>query len=482
MKSACHFALRASTAALVALSTAAFADSVPYDWDLSTVDPAPTSGNSLGLVVDASGTGHVAFWTIGVGVRYGTGSADSWTIETLPDVGDPPPGAVEMLDAGPPPDEIHLIQHTSVSLGIAPDGTPWIAQINHGRITHSDAGPLAIRHREGGTWVTEWLGVVGAALIDIAPNGDVHVAWTEGSNIVHARRIGPNSWAPEVAFAGGSLGALQAAGDGTVHLVTGEYFSGVNHHVERAPDGGWTPTPVAAPVFGVYQSASLALDPPGRPAIVLNERDPLYPRNHLRLHRRIGTTWTSENIDVDETPKSGGSLAFDSAGNPLVVYRRDVPIMAVVAAVPGPGGWTWSVVDTVGTGNQGVDGEFDPAGRPWFANATQGLGVRLAVGQRTVGVPGVATGPGFLRLGTPHPSPARAGATIGLAIEARDPGTIALEEVDARGKMRHREVRRVEAGSNSVRLPTRGLAPGVYWVRVVDGTGRADARRFVIAD
>jgi hypothetical protein len=482
MKPASCVALLTATAALLSLSTAAFADSVPFDWDLSTVDPAPTSGNSLGLVVDASGTGHVAFWTIAVGVRYGTGSADSWTIETLPDVGTPPPGAMEMHHAGPPPDETHLIQHTGVSLGIAPDGTPWIAQIDHGRITHSDAGPLAIRHREGGTWVTEWLGVVGAALIDIAPNGDVHVAWTEGSNIIHARRIGPNSWAPEVAFAGGSLGALQAASDGTVHLVTGESFSGVSHHVERAPDGGWTPTPVATPVFGVYQSASLALDPQGRPTIVLNERDPLYPRNHLRLHRRIGTTWTAENVDVDETPKLGGSLAFDSAGNPLVVYRRDVPVIAVVAAVPGPGGWTWSVVDTVGTGNQGVDGEFGPAGRPWFVNATQGLGVRLAVGRRTVGVPDAATVVGALRLGAPRPSPGRAGATIGLAIDALEAGTITLEEVDARGRVRHREVRRVEAGSNVVPLPTRGLAPGIYWVRVVDDMGRADARRFVIAD
>jgi hypothetical protein len=48
--------------------------------------------------------------------------------------------------------------------------------------------------------------------------------------------------------------------------------------------------------------------------------------------------------------------------------------------------------------------------------------------------------------------------------------------------VRHREVRRVEAGSNVVPLPTRGLAPGIYWVRVVDDMGRADARRFVIAD
>jgi hypothetical protein len=106
--------------------------------------------------------------------------------------------------------------------------------------------------------------------------------------------------------------------------------------------------------------------------------------------------------------------------------------------------------------------------------------VRLALGQPTLGVPVAPADPGAW-LGVPAPQPARAGAELSLAFRAAQAGTMTFETVDARGARHGRETRAVGAGAGTVRLSTRGLAPGVYWIRARDAAGRAAGRRFVIA-
>jgi hypothetical protein len=455
----------------------------PYSWDLSTVDPNPSSGNWLSLRLEPAGIGHVAFWTIGLGVRYGVRQGDSWTLETLPDAGVPPGVPVAAAAGGPaPPDETNLIQTTSVALALAPGGSPWIAEIDHGRVTHSNVGPIAVRHREAGVWVTEWVGESGnPALLAADAAGVLHAAWdTYGTNTVtYARRTGPDTWETEIAVPSGSVGAMKLAADGAVHLAV--VGGGIVQHVLRAPGGGWTVTPVAGPLleFHTIGVSDLELDAAGRPAIATQERDPLFPRTHLRLHRFDGASWAHEDVDVDATTKAGGVIVFDAEGSPRVAYLRSAESNFVVASA-GPSGWAWTVVDPVGNGNQGMDGASDAMGRPWFATATQSVGVRLAIGQPTVGVP-VAPVDAGTWLGAPSPQPARAGVELGLAFRAARAGTMTFETVDARGAVRRKEARAVEAGAGTVRLPTHGLAPGVYWIRARDAAGRIAARRFVLA-
>ena len=466
----------APAAALLALALApSSVAAVPYAWDLSTVDPAPQSGNSLSLRLEPSGVPHVAFWTIGVGVRHGVLAGGAWTLETLPGAGTPPgvPAAIG---------ETNLLQHTSVGLALAPGGAPWIAQVDHGRISHSDAGPIAVRHVESGAWVTEWLGLSGTPVaIEVDPGGVVHLAWGTGTAVLYSRRTAPGSWATETAYAGGTPNAFALRPDGSVHLaVTGP--DGLVHHVVRAPAGGWSETPVAAPVIAGYLGAcDLAFEPAGELAILTLERDPLFPRTQLRLHRRSGGTWIPEDVDIDPTMKLGGVLEFDASGLPLVAYRREAEDRFVLATPVGPGPWTWSAIDTVGGAEFGISGAFDAIGRPWFVTANQSLGVRLAIGQQAVDVPTSRPPVDAAWLGAPIPQPSRRDEAVRLAVAMTRPGPLAIEWVDVTGAVRRQETHGLAEGATRVVLSTRDLAPGVWWIRARDAAGRTAARRLVIA-
>lgn len=466
---------------LLAITTGSTADAEFFAWDVSTIDDAAYSGNSLSLRVEPAGVGHIAYWTSTTGVRYGTRTGDAWTLETLPDAGSPP-AAPEPAASPSAPDETNLITHTSVRLALAPDGSPWIAEIDHGRLAHSEVGPIAVRHREAGAWATEWIGnSPQPAALDVDASGGVHAAWSlwDGT-IVHALRVGPNVWETETGFASGWGLSMRLGLDGSVHLAL-VGFDGMVRHVVRAPAGGWTATPVATPELDGFRAVDLALDPAGLPAIVTNDYDAAYPRTRIRLHRFSGLAWTHEDVDVDETPKQGPALAFRGTGQPVLAYLRFAENRLVVALREGTE-WTHTAIDPVANGDLGIAVNFDGLGRPWIASTTQAVGVRLAVGQPAVDVPAAGSSETGAWLGSPVPRPARAGASIRFAVTNAGAGSMVLETVDVRGAVLRREAREVPAGGGSVELPTRGLAPGVYWVRVRDTAGTTTTRPIVLVD
>ena len=93
----------------------------------------------------------------------------------------------------------------------------------------------------------------------------------------------------------------------------------------------------------------------------------------------------------------------------------------------------------------------------------------------------VATEPALARadaLGAPVPNPAAAGATLALTLGAAQ--TVAVEVVDALGRVVARQTVAAGAGETLLRVGTRGLPAGVYVVRV-RGAGLSASRRLTVA-
>ena len=149
-------------------------------------------------------------------------------------------------------------------------------------------------------------------------------------------------------------------------------------------------------------------------------------------------------------------LEVDAEGRLYVAGPRGVWIFA-------PDGTTLDVIDVPG---QTTNVAFGPDDTLYI---TSGPGVyRLALAGATAGEHGPA-GLG-LRIASVHPNPSTEAATVVVALDA--PRSVTLTLADALG----RTVRSVRlgartAGESRIDLDLRGLAAGVYSVRVSDGVG-----------
>ena len=477
---------RLSRAAALAAALASIAGSAPvaratssFTWDVRTIDPSQYFAWDASIAIAPDGTVHIADWTGGFGLRYGADTGSGFAFDSVLGAVTPPLTTQSVA----PPDATNLLYVTTEHLAVGPDGTPWLA---HALLDSNDGGGyglLRVRHLVDGAWTSESLEPTNMRpAIAVDATGAVHLAWIN-HGLRYARRaptggwtftdLWPATWQPSIAI----------GPDGTPHIVVVESNGTVRHFV-KPPGSPWTNDVVAGPDWGVPAQADVALDAFGRPRVIYTERNPLADwdaPNRLHYVRNDGAGWQREPIDVGSTMKAYPALAIDPAGNPLVAWQRWHDYDLVVSTRNG-GTWSNETVDAAGEAGHGIDAAFDATGAPWVVTSTGGSGLRLAKGQRVVDAPSPPEVVPSRRLGSASPLPARSGADVSLAVQAAEAGTLELSAYDARGTLRARATHAVTGGWNVVRTSTRGLAPGIYWLRVADGAGRADARRIVVTD
>lgn len=263
-------------------------------------------------------------------------------------------------------------------------------------------------------------------------------------------------------LAGASGGALRSGDGGLTWTATGAYPAGAPAALSRANGSLWAGTD-----YGIYRStddgASWTLVRGGLP-----------------------TTQGADPVVFSRGVAAAGGVLVAAAGNGNGVYRSADGGATWARALDV--GYAWDLIAT-------ADGAFWAAtsrgafqstdGGTTWTDRSGGLPERAvyAVAEAADGRLLVGTGRGvFAAFGTVaaeappdlaatvrvFPSPARAGAD--LTIEA--PGTARVVMSDALGRV----VRRTQGEAGTVRLPTAGLAPGVYVVRVEAGGERATRR------
>lgn len=215
--------------------------------------------------------------------------------------------------------------------------------------------------------------------------------------------------------------------------------------------------------------------------------------NSLQVHRRLAdgtipTDWTAGGIPVS-TPVALGAVARSRIDDDLLLCWSedrsgggfDIRTVAIDPAGAAASGWASDgIIISDAAGNQTVPdvaimspGQFLAC---WQDTRTGGSDIRATrVSYTVTGIPpGGPTGT-RLALGSAWPNPARDRARFSIATALGAPATV--EAIDMTGRVVHRS--ELGAGSQDFQLDARGLAPGVYWLRVRQGNESA-SRRFAV--
>ena len=79
------------------------------------------------------------------------------------------------------------------------------------------------------------------------------------------------------------------------------------------------------------------------------------------------------------------------------------------------------------------------------------------------------------------PNPLRHGGELRLDLQTRASGEVVVELLDLQGRrVRQQSYRALDAGRHALMLPSRGIAPGLYFVRATQGSQRATQRVVVL--
>jgi hypothetical protein len=262
-------------------------------------------------------------------------------------------------------------------------------------------------------------------------------------------------------------------------------------------DGTFSSPVVHQPASGTSPNAVGDLDADGSADVVLQHSGSQGAKNVMvQLGAGDGSFVTAWDAPVMysffSTPVSG-IQDFDLDGHPDLLLD---PVYNTAAILRGHGDGTFEVPEIrFGTGNGygfAVTGDVDRDGRPDLVTANSGLignsqQARVAADlvvllNTTPGGPtGVAPAPNVnaLSLSALHPNPARDLPPIQFTLAARAPATLELFDLSGR-RLRSREVGSLSPGSHRVSFPGARLDPGLYFVRLTQGTERRSARVVVL--
>jgi hypothetical protein len=270
------------------------------------------------ITVDADNNPHIAFSAF-VGDRfelmYATREADPWQITQL---------VSENAAA------------TAIALG--PDGRP--------RIAYTDNYSVWLARFDGAQWIQE---EVIHNTMDMGPDtgetslaldsaGHTHIASSQ-SNIVRHMAWDGAAWqiekVVELTEDTPTLPSIAIDADDAVHIGwRAVQASASNYTTNRG--GAWT-TEFVEDNAGCCDTAYLALDPAGAPALAFRVRD-----TGLTLAARTGDAWTSETVHTDRNLDRTGNIAFDSAGG--VHYALSTETGELIHGSPDGSGWTEATI------------------------------------------------------------------------------------------------------------------------------------------
>jgi subtilisin family serine protease len=202
--------------------------------------------------------------------------------------------------------------------------------------------------------------------------GNIHFA-TRGASAWTTELVGPAKGGVSLAYdpSGATTASWIAPGKmGKGGVETSTLFFGVRSA------SGWNKVAVQANLQLGPEITSLAYGPGGMPAISFDQ----YSNTRgLRFAWREGSTWKTQLVDANCHPRYN-SLAFAPNGNPAIAYSRDVDADGLLDTVMyaegvwNGSGYTWTISTAHSTGAIGgvfASLAFDSAGNPVITHRTR---------------------------------------------------------------------------------------------------------------
>jgi hypothetical protein len=333
-------------------------------WTTSSVGTSQPYTESVSLVLDSSGTPHIAYCDSSNHIEYATWTGSSWNTQLVATDG-----------------SYSTTWGSWVSLALDSNGNPYISYY---------AQPYALKfaYINDGVWTTQVVDSSSAGIsnsIAIDSSGNPHIAYYSGATygVMYASLTGSigSTWTTAQVDSGDCVGiSLAFDNSGNAHISYRDYnYITETSYLKYASLSGstWTPTSIAS--ISQYDGCitSLAFSPTTHnPSISYYN----YGSYDLMFVTYSGSSWgTPQVVDSASGMQIGiyNSLAFDSQGNPAIAYYSVTTSGtdgALKIAYYQNSAWNIQTVDAAmndGTGNLSpVSLAFNANGTPCIAYAT----------------------------------------------------------------------------------------------------------------
>ena len=321
------------------------ASTVPFAWNLTTVDSAGDVGKHTSLAFGPNGQPAISYYdttngNLKLARYYGTTWITSTVDNSAGDVG----------------------SYTSLAFG--PDGQPAISYYD------TTNGNLKFTRFTGSSWtnvtVDNSAGNVGLyTSLAFGPDGQPAISYRDvtGQNLNLARYNG--AWTITAVDSTGNVGEYTSLAFGPDGQPAISYFSQTNYDLKLARFDGstWVPVIINGDAF-IGQHTSLAFGPDGHPAISCQ----IVTSETLSVARYNGNAWATTGVDGTGATGLFTSLAFGPDGQPAVSYYFSSTGDLRYARYNGTA-WTTTTVEGDGTGSGMNVGAFTslafgPDGQP----------------------------------------------------------------------------------------------------------------------
>jgi hypothetical protein len=307
-----------------------------------TIDTISFSdGTDHSMRLDSQGKVHVAYYTtqaMPYALKHATNASGSWTTETIDSTS---------VDVG-----------AFSSMAISSTGTIYVAYIDN-------AGGTAKLARSGTNWQTAVLdNSSGYTSLAIDSGGQLHVAYQQGNNLMHATGTYPPgaTWskvqvdAPAAYPMVGLRTAIAVDSSGKVHIAHG---TGSKASTESVQDlryttnasGGWaSSTPVSGVTGSRGGAPSLELGPAGQ--IFISHSSTSLSNataGTLYLTSRVAGNWSTQPLP---DPGTFSSLALSGSLKVHLAFRNPVT-RELRYGTNDSGTWSFTSIDSMGNGTLG---------------------------------------------------------------------------------------------------------------------------------